>query len=171
MSRSRLVDDLDRRVVAACVVEAREQPRLPGEGARQQEEAVGGAEEEPVVARGAEVAGGGISVDEAGRHELRVAEDRPIREREMHGRHGQRRRGCHGGCHRFRDHGGACPRSPAQVLPRRGAPVAADLAEADTVFPGTEAAQDEAEHVGTEITPAARDALLPDKIKNKKSTN
>ena len=80
-------------------MEAREQPRLPGEGARQQEEAVGGAEEEPVVARGAEVAGGGISVDEAELHELRVAEDRPVREREMPGHHGR----CHGGCYLFRD--------------------------------------------------------------------
>ena len=49
-----------------------------------------------------------------------------------------------------------------------GAPsVAADLADTDTVFPGMEAAQDEAEHIGTVITPAARDALLPEL----KSTN
>jgi len=34
-----------------------------------------------------------------------------------------------------------------------------------------EAAQDEAEHIGTVITPAARDALLPDELKTKKSTN
>jgi hypothetical protein len=94
--------------------------------------------------------------------ELRVAEDPPVREREVHGRRARRRRGYHGGCYRFRDHGGTRPRSPAQVLPRRGTPVAADLAETDTVFPGTEAAQDEAEHVGGEITPAARHALLPE---------
>jgi len=30
-----------------------------------------------------------------------------------------------------------------------------------------EAAQDEAEHIGTVITPAARDALLPDELKIK----
>jgi len=34
-----------------------------------------------------------------------------------------------------------------------------------------EAAQDEAEHIGTVITPAARDILLPDELKTKKSTN
>ena len=50
-----------------------------------------------------------------------------------------------------------------------GAPsVAADLADTDTVFPGMEAAQDEVEHIGTVITPAARDALLPDELKTKK---
>jgi len=68
-------------------VEAREQPRLPSEGGRQPEEAAA-VEEEPFFARGAEVAGSGISIKEAGRRrELRVAEDRPVREREMHGHH------------------------------------------------------------------------------------
>ena len=61
---------------------------------------------------------------------------------------------------------------PRWVLPLSrpgGAPsVAADLADTDTVFPGMEAAQDEAEHIGTVITPAARDALLPDELKTKK---
>ena len=66
-------------------MEAREQPRLPSEGGRQPEEAAA-VEEEPFFARGAEVAGSGISIKEAGRRrELRVAEDRPVREREMHG--------------------------------------------------------------------------------------
>ena len=80
-------------------MEAREQPRLPSEGGRQPEEAAA-VEEEPFFARGAEVAGSGISIKEAGRRrELRVAEDRPVREREMHGHQGR----CHGGCYLFRD--------------------------------------------------------------------
>jgi hypothetical protein len=66
VDRSRLVDDLDRHVVGAYAVEAREQPRLPW--ARQPEEAAAFVEKEPVVSRGAEVAGG-LFVEEAGRRE------------------------------------------------------------------------------------------------------
>ena len=47
-------------------MEAREQPRLPSEGGRQPEEAAAAVEEERFFARGAEVAGSGISIKEAG---------------------------------------------------------------------------------------------------------